>query len=721
MRPFSLLPPRRRSTLPLSLSSLALLAACGGEDGDLSGVFTITPMPDGSGTLGSYFMAALTDEWRAAAASFRSNSPRFRLQDGSFTINGIPVFANPLHSSRVDYAHAVGLSGAGQVIAVVDNGFLRGHEVFAGKTITTTGNPTVEDHGTRVASIAAGNSASMVGVAPGADLILSDWGAAMFDNLRLAADAARLRGAVAQNNSWGYGGVYADGAGFDTIFGDPTGAAWLSALRDYALGGADWQGGVVVFAVDNTDHGRAGLMDGLPLLQPDLETAWLAVGNALPVFDDTDVTAVARLDSSPCHESAAWCIMADGYWVAATETGGYDDGTGSSFAAPQVSGALALLAEAFPLLTPHELRARLLASADNTFDGFVAAGSTDLLAGADTFFHDYSTDFGHGVLDIRAALLPLGQTSMSMEGGATIKTQDYAFSTGGAMGDAVLRSLDGINLSVRDAFGGDFDVAAKNFATPAAPGALAQALSAQTFAKDFRRARTAPLTPLADSFAAQSGQSMDLTEPDGLTRASVLTGGSGDYGLALSQRVAEGDLALDLGLKLARDGGSLMGFSGAGASGGATMASVTVGLSTDTGQGGFFALSGEIGIADLGTTVAISDVSQARFNSLRLELGGRNVLSRDDRLGFGLALPLAVTAGAADMILPVAKADGGSEVRTVDLQLAPEKRQLDLSVSYAMPMGEHSEFRLEVVHARNYGNIAGASDSAAVIGMTWSF
>lgn len=716
---------RCKSLLLMSLSLFAL-AGCGGGEEDAESWFGISASPGGSGTFGSYFMASITADWREAAASFRQTNPRFRLQDGTFTINGtLRVFGNPLHSSRVDYAHAVGLTGAGQVIAIVDDGFRQTHETIAGKAITTTGSPIVEDHGTMVASVAAGNSGSMVGVAPGADLILSDWGNVVFDDLRLAANEARRRNAVAQNNSWGFISARADQSGYDAVFGDQAGRDWLAALRNYTLANGAYQGGVVVFAISNSRTAtQSGIMDALPVFAPDLESGWIAVGNAIPIFDDFGVSAVASRESSACLQAARWCIMADGAWVGAsagTNTS-YQSATGSSFAAPQVSGALALLAQAFPNLTPHQLRARLLASADNTFTGFATAGTAvvDLDPGSGVFDHTYSNEFGHGFLDIRAALLPIGQTSISTNAGEAIAPKDYAFSTGGAMGDAVTRSLEGIDVAVSDQLGGDFAVAAKSFATPAEVADLGQTLAAQTFAKDYRQSRTQPLTPLANTFAAHPGQAMDLAGPEG-ARVSVLLGGAEDYGIALSQRLGDGDLALDVGVKLARDGGSLMGFSGSGSSGGAAMASVTLALSTDTGEaGGYFALSGEMGVADLGTTPAISSAGQAQFNAVRLDLGGRDVLASGDRLSFGVAMPIAVTSGGAEMRVPVATA-GGAEVRSVGIDLAPQDRQLDLSISYAMPVSDQSEFLMEVLHAKNYGNVTGASDSAAVIGMKWSF
>lgn len=715
---------RRKSALLVSLSSLGLLAACGGgEDSLLEDVFTISASPGGSGTLGSYFMASITQDWRNAAASFRNNSARFRLQDGTFTINGVQVFANPLQSSRVDYARAVGLTGAGEVIAIVDAGFRLSHEVFAGKAITTTGIPGVDDHGTMVASVAAGSSGTMVGVAPGANLIFSDWGQDNVFDLASAADEARRRGAVAQNNSWGFVDTPVNQTEFDSIFGGAAGQTWLTALRNYAIGTTGWSGGVVVFAIDNVDTGTAGLMDGLPLLQPDLQTAWIAVGNAIPVFDDNGVSAVARLESSRCYQSAAWCMMADGYWVGASAASNtsYQERTGSSFAAPQVTGALALLAEAFPNLTPHQLRARLLASADNTFTGFVTAGSVDLDPSTGIFNHNYSTDYGHGFLDIRAALLPIGATTLAMGGGQNAETKDYAFTTGGAMGDAVTRSLDGIDLTMNDALGGDFAVAAKAFASEAASTPLVETLAARSFAKDYGASRRAPVSPLADTFASHPGQTLDLNAPDGLTHASVLVGGEEDYGLAVARTVADGTLKLDLGVKLARDSGRLIGFTGSGDTGGASMAALTLSLSHDMGDGGFFALSGEMGVAELGAPTAISRVSSAKFDSLRLDVGSRGVFAKGDRLSVGIAMPMAVSSGSADMTVPVRLAGGATEVRAVGIDLAPDARQMDISLGYQVPMSEASELMFEVVHAKNYGNIAGMTDSAAVLGMKWSF
>lgn len=196
----------------------------------------------------------ITEEWCDAAARFPDNNPRYKVQDGTFAIGGRTVFDNPLHSSRMVHAHALGLTGAGEVIVVVDAGFRMAHEAFAGKSSTPIGNPGVDDHGTMVASIAAGSSPTMTGVAPGANLIFSDWGRDNVLDLVAAANAARNRNAVVQHNSWGFVDRPITQASHESIVGISGYAAWLAALTLYA---AD---GVQVFAISNEeDAATAGL------------------------------------------------------------------------------------------------------------------------------------------------------------------------------------------------------------------------------------------------------------------------------------------------------------------------------------------------------------------------------------------------------------------------------------------------------------------------------
>ncbi|MDW4548879.1 S8 family peptidase [Defluviimonas sp. D31] len=348
-----------------------MLAACKGGDTVAS---LPVPVPGGAGTFGSYFVQSF-DPYEAVATALRDTTARYLFQRTEWRFSAAPgttYSSYPLASSRAEYAHAVGLTGSGQTISIVDEGFRQTHDTIAGRIVATSGALPVADHGTAVASVAAGSSTRMIGVAPGASLALGSSGSA--SALTASAYTALQRGAVAQNNSWGFP-VPATSASFDTVFGTTDGAAYLAALDAYAARG------VVVFALSNDKTTTASeLMEGLPALRSSLEPGWLAVGNATPAFDGAGIQS-ARMQSASCLDTARWCLVADGSWNAATaaSNSSYSFTIGSSFAAPQVAGALALLAEAFPNLTPHQLRLRLLASADN---GFLAPdGAVELAPG----------------------------------------------------------------------------------------------------------------------------------------------------------------------------------------------------------------------------------------------------------------------------------------------------------------------------------------------------
>ena len=66
-----------------------------------------------------------------------------------------------------------------------------------------------------------------------------------------------------------------------------------------------------------------------------------------------------------------------------------------------------------------------------------------------------------------------------------------------------------------------------------------------------------------------------------------------------------------------------------------------------------------------------TDVTPSAFTLVKtgssLDLGGRNVLARDDRLSIGVSMPLAVSSGQAVMEVPVALTRGVAEVRSLTL------------------------------------------------------
>ena len=111
---------------------------------------------------------------------------------------------------------------------------------------------------------------------------------------------------------------------------------------------------------------------------------------------------------------------------------------GTSFSAPQISGAAALLAQAFPSLSAVEIVDILLQSADDA-----GAAGTDAI-------------FGRGILNIAAAFQPIGATSLASTS-IPLSTSITAGSTGPAMGDAGITN-DPLNAIITDGFDRPFEV-----------------------------------------------------------------------------------------------------------------------------------------------------------------------------------------------------------------------------------------------------------------------
>ena len=491
------------------------LAACGGSGGSggggESGARPSVADSFSAGHTGLGFTSFPADGVAAAQREFR-----FTRQDQIY-LQGRAHFPDTI---GLAYARALGFSGRGVTVAVVDDGFRVSHETFRDTPILTGGRTAVRDHGTSVASRVAG---AEHGVADGAGLYLI--GTELFPSgrpltgreyaramRRLAdgIDASRLEGALIQNNSWVWQGSEAtraagrSGSLADRLRGEIGGgngaeSAYLAAIERFA------EAGVLVWSLANDlDYPGVPLMAGLPLVDDRFTRAWIAVtdgsvrvrrdaATGLAVRDGDGRLRIRSVDllSQPCREIAPTCIVTEASgWVAdAGSDTGESVARGTSLAAPQVSGALAILKEAFPDAHMHDLRRRLLASANDTF--FAPDGSVDFGSGV---VKGYSDDYGHGVLDLRAALMPIGRTGFATrdrrQASATpasaapasaapasaapasaapashaepgplpvpdVPLQAAVLVPGAAMGDAVGRGLAGTRLVVRDALGGRF-------------------------------------------------------------------------------------------------------------------------------------------------------------------------------------------------------------------------------------------------------------------------
>lgn len=668
--------------------------------------------------LAQFFVADFTP-YETAAAALRNADARYTVQDfiWSFTGSSEVYESYSIANANVEYAHAAGLTGAGQIISVIDSGFLVSHDEFAGKTISAAGGVGalgVDDHGTAVASVAAGASGSgeIIGVAPGADLQLGTFDS--FATMTAGTIQARSLGAIVQNNSWGYAAGVST-TNYTGLFGGSSGRAYIDALTSLA------EDAVIVFAASNSIGAASqDIMAALPVLLPDLEPSWIAAVNAVPDVVSEEIMS-ATLVSSGCLEAAAWCIAADGTAYAATDTGDsdYEIGSGTSFSAPIVSGAIALLAEAFPTLNAQELRARLLASADNSF--FEQTGFVDFGGGVE---HGFNESLGHGFVDVKAALLPIGGSYVPT-GSGRIDLGDPVIVSGGMAGNALSARLAPYDIVVLDGLGTDFSAPANILAAEAVPQSDPVLASNTLLGVDLDAASANPFQKNSVFSQYVTGGDFELNLGDMQLALLLPTDDSGDpsFGLSVSREMDLGRSTLQLGLSVMHEGSGFVGMQAVSSTG--TLASDHAAARVDwtmpLAGNSDFGISGTLGIAEASGSLAAMSMNSVGYNAISMNYGRRNVFGDGDRLAFGLRLPEAVTAGSATVVTPVAMSATGVSYETLDISLSPQARQLDLTIGYGKPLAEGVDFLVSATRSLNHGNIAGRDNSIASFGIRVSF
>lgn len=709
------------------------LAGCGGEEtvgsiGSGGGTGTGSGGSGGSGstgtgipftiggTLSPSFLNTL-DTVRAAANALINSDPRYQLQEASGSsyadLNdngsydaGVDVLleTNPIRHAGIQYAHAAGLTGAGEVIAISDGGFLANHEAFGGKSVTVGSGLTVDDHGTFVASVAAGNSTRMIGVAPEADLILGNYDT--FAQLAETVNAADSAGAVALNNSWGFVGLDANISDYNALFSTTNANAYLNALKTYT------DDGIVLFSVPNEyDISTITLMPGLPILEPSLQDSWIAVVNGVPVMSGDDIVSAKRI-SGACLEAAAWCLAADGSWVGATSssTTSYSFGTGTSFAAPTIAGALALLAEAFPSLSHQELRIRLLASADNSFTGFTQAGTVELVPG---FEHAYSSEWGHGFLDVAAALLPIGSTVTTTSNGTVVNLDEPLVVSGSASGDAVAKALQSVDIASRDALSARFTVNGDSlaFQMPTAP------LFTNRDIAQFDQ-----VVQASYGSAAFFGAGQDITIDGGVSGydLSIFRGGrvgEETFGASVSRTYDLDGSSIEISAAFGDDTAGILSDWNGGTS--SSIFSAAAAMTTEISP--LADLTFEFGLASGREASPLGQAADVMMNAASLTMSRRNAFARDDQIKMSISLPAAIYSGSTSIGLPVMSSDGKTAHRSIPISLVPEKREVQLALSYERALSRHATVGISFIHAENRGNIAGQSDTGFMFGWNRRF
>ncbi|GGD97183.1 hypothetical protein GCM10011515_16230 [Tsuneonella deserti] len=389
-----------------------MLSACGGGSGGGGGVISApppapTPAPTPTPT------PAPPPAPTTSTATF--DTAEYRRSDG-------PEFHN------ATAAWTRGVTGAGAKIAVIDTGIDTDSPEFAGRidgaSRDVAGNGTVEavdDHGTQVAMTAAAarDNTGIVGIAYGAKIIAlradtpgscaGTDGCSFSDrNIATGIDRAVSAGATVINLSLG---------------GDSPSSALLDSVKRATAAGV-----VIIVSAGNEGDGSDPDVDPN---QPNPFAAGVRNAGGANVIIAGSVNESGQFSafSNRAGSQAQYflsalgervcCVYKDGKLYTETTSSGtfVTLVSGTSFSAPQISGAVALLKQAFPNLTGAQMVELLLISARDA-----GAAGTD-------------TTYGRGILDIANAFAPKGTTTLA--GSTTaVPLGDTTAVTSSPMGDA---------------------------------------------------------------------------------------------------------------------------------------------------------------------------------------------------------------------------------------------------------------------------------------------
>lgn len=301
-------------------------------------------------------------------------------------------------------AYEQGWTGAGVKVGILDSGIDYNHTdlndniigVYSTLSYSSAASAGFDDyrHGTQVAGVIAAekNGAGVLGVAYDADIIsvkvLNNTGSGTYANVGAGAKIATDAGAKVTNIS--SGGSFA----LDT-------SMYVSGFQ-YAVS----KDNSLIFAAGNqgttcTNNGTSfvgcNFPGALPLIYPELlqqKGAWIVVGSVDKNGNMSSYSNKAGLQKDFFMVAPGGNISTTELIYTTTTGGGYSYTYGTSFAAPMVTGAFALLSQKYPFLTGAQIRDILFSTA------------TDLgTPGVDDIF-------GQGALNITKAMQPIGSLNI---------------------------------------------------------------------------------------------------------------------------------------------------------------------------------------------------------------------------------------------------------------------------------------------------------------------
>lgn len=363
---------------------------------------------------------------------------------------------NLLSAIKADAAWSRGWTGKGSIVIIADSGTNINHtdldnQIHSAKNFIdgSTNVSDINGHGTHVAGITGAemNNTGMIGVAPDVKMMIAkvtDSTSYSFSRARNAAAWGKEHGAIAINVSaevrldngfkasltkgadgnwysthWYYGQNGYNGAKSEAGY-------WKESLGDEmvlvkAAGnqGTDYSAGMNQMATATDANGNL-ILDG----QMIVVGSWDIANKKISGFSNRAGTVCTTYVNDTCKDAAEikdFYILAPGTSIYSTgKNGNYVHMSGTSMAAPAVTGALAVIHQMWPHMKGNNLVKLLTQTADKT------------IAGYDENVH------GQGLMDLDKATQPVGATGIPTSGrtnGNVSQVAGYVSGSSGALSE----------------------------------------------------------------------------------------------------------------------------------------------------------------------------------------------------------------------------------------------------------------------------------------------
>ena len=637
-------------------------------------------------------------------------------------------------------AQSRGLTGKGVTVAVFDTGLNAasykfagnlagpGYNIYTGKSVSTDGN----GHGTFVSSIIAANTTTqgsamtMYGVAPQAKIlpiqVMDSTGSGSWSDAQLAngISYATNSGAKIFNNSWG-SNLMQSQVSVQSVLSQN--AQTIAAYEKAAAKGV-----VTVFAAGNYGTASPDYFATLPSINSKLTGSWL-------VAVATDTNGAIASYSNRCGIAASYCLAAPGSNILGLYGNQLAVGSGTSFAAPMVSGGVALLEQLWPYLSGQQIVSILLRTANKT--GIYANSSI----------------YGQGMMNVNAATAPVG--TVVVPTGATVAGNAVPLTQSGLSLPAAFGKIDtlGTGMMVLDDYGRAYSVSMNNMVGSAASWVNMEVQMARFGAEqnitelpggwrlgllddvNLVERKTAPMavpgqgnpylsmgmdpklvvhTPgMTTWFSTHAYTAADDQSLLGPTAQPSIVGGLVRYS--------------DLQLGMVHESNSIYGQQVAAGSSMATGADTTFVAydhSWALGQGYVLDLGASLGYSRLtGVNQLVSSITDITLASGSLGISKAAVFTEADQLGMVISIPNHTVSGSAAFDLPVSRdVDGNITYQDQKLNLVGTGTETDIQAYWTNRFSEGHKLSIAAgVRLQPEGNTAAAPDGIAMLRWNLAF